>query len=77
MKSPWRRRRLSGAGILLGLMGGAVTRLLTIMLVDLSHFDPLAFGGVSLCLTLVALMATYLTARRATKVTPTIALRRD
>jgi len=70
--------RLIGPGILLGLLGGAaVARLLTIVLVDQSSFDPLAFGGVSLCLTLVALLATYLPARRATKVAPIIALRHD
>jgi putative ABC transport system permease protein len=70
--------RLIGPGILLGLLGGAaVARLLTIVLVDQSPFDPLAFCGVSLCLTLVALLATYLPARRATKVAPIIALRHD
>jgi predicted permease len=70
--------RLIGPGILLGLLGGAaVARLMTIALVDQSSFDPLAFGGVSLCLTLVALLATYLPARRATKVAPIIALRHE
>jgi putative ABC transport system permease protein len=70
--------RLIGIGILLGLLGGAaIARLLTLILVDLSPFDPLTFGGVSLCLTLVALLATYLPARRATQVDPMIALRQD
>lgn len=59
------------------LGGAAVARLLGTILVDLSPFDPLTFGGVSLCLTLVALLATYLPARRATKVAPMIALRHD
>jgi predicted permease len=69
---------LIGIGILLGLVGGAgVARLLTIILINLSPFDPLTFGGVSLCLTLVALLATYLPARRATKVEPIIALRHE
>src|SRR5262245_2877419 len=70
--------RLIVPGILLGLLGGAaVTRLLTFVLVDQSPFDPLAFGGVSLCLTMVAMLATYLPARRATKVDPMIALRHE
>lgn len=70
--------RLIGIGIVLGLLGGAATaRLLATILLDLSPFDPLTFGGVSLCLTLVALLATWLPARRATKVDPMIALRHD
>ena len=70
--------RLIGIGILLGLLGGAaIARLLALVLVDLSPFDPLTFGGVSLCLTLVAMLATYLPARRATKVAPIIALRHE
>jgi len=70
--------RLIGAGILLGLLGGAaVARLLAVVLVDLIPFDPPTFDGVSFCLTLVALLATYLPARRATRVAPVIALRHD
>jgi predicted permease len=70
--------RLIGIGILLGLLGGiAIARLLAIILVDLSPFDPLTFGGVALCLTLVALLATYLPARRATQVAPIVALRQE
>jgi putative ABC transport system permease protein len=70
--------RLIGIGVLLGLLGGAaIARLLTLILIDLSPFDPLTFGGVSLCLTLVALLATYLPSRRATKVDPMVALRHE
>ncbi|HEV2667420.1 MAG TPA: ABC transporter permease [Blastocatellia bacterium] len=70
--------RLTAYGVALGLAGGAViSRLLAAALVDLSSLDPLAFGGVSVCLTLVALLACWIPARRATKVDPLIALRHE
>ena len=70
--------RLIGIGILLGLLGGAaIARLLALVLIDLSPFDPLTFGGVSLCLAVVALLATYLPARRAMQVDPMVSLRHE
>jgi predicted permease len=70
--------RLIGVGIVLGLLGGiGVAQLLRLLLVNMSPFDPVTFGGVSLCLMLVALLATYLPARRATKVDPMVALRHE
>jgi putative ABC transport system permease protein len=70
--------RLISIGILLGLLGGAaIARLLALILVDLSPFDPLTFGGVALCLAVVALLATYLPARRAMQVDPMVALRHE
>jgi hypothetical protein len=68
--------RLTIIGLAVGLAGGVgVSRLLAAALVDLSPLDPLAFGGASLFLALVALLATYLPARQATKIDPMTALR--
>jgi predicted permease len=68
--------KLTVIGIVLGLLGGvAISRLLAAVLIDLSPFDPLAFGGVAAFLSIVALLACYLPARRATKADPLTALR--
>ncbi|HMG76368.1 MAG TPA: ABC transporter permease [Pyrinomonadaceae bacterium] len=68
--------RLTAIGMILGIIGGAlISRLLATVLIDLSPLDPVAFGSVSLFLGLIALLATYLPARRAARVDPLVALR--
>jgi len=70
--------KLTVIGIVFGLLGAvAISRLLAAALIDLSPFDPLAFGGVAAFLSIVALLACYLPARWATKVDPVVALRRE
>ena len=70
--------RLAGLGILCGVIGAAaVTRVVTSLLYNVSATDPVSFIGTAAFLALVALLASYLPARRATSVDPMIALRAE
>jgi len=67
---------LGGLGVLIGLAGGlGVTRFLRTLLYGVSPFDPVSFVGVAVLLTTIALVASYVPARRAAKVDPVEALR--
>jgi predicted permease len=68
--------KLAVAGIVIGL-GAAfgLTRLMATLLYDVKPTDPLVFGSVAFLLASVALLASYLPARRAVRVDPLIALR--
>jgi len=65
-------------GVALGLLGAFVlTRVMTSLLFSVSANDPLTFAGSALFLSLVALPACYIPARRAARIDPMVALRHD
>jgi ABC-type antimicrobial peptide transport system permease subunit len=76
-------RLVVGQGILLVLIGAVIgigaamgiTRFMSTMLYGIHADDPLTFAGVAIVLTLVALAACYIPARRAMRVDPMVALR--
>jgi putative ABC transport system permease protein len=68
--------KLTLLGVVIGLAGSfAVTRLLKTLLFGVQPNDLTTFVIVSVVLVVVALLASYLPARRATKIDPLVALR--
>jgi putative ABC transport system permease protein len=76
-------RLIFGQGLLLLALGTVVglggafglTRLMRTLLFEMTSTDPLTYVAVVVLLTIVALLACYIPARRATKVDPLVALR--
>jgi putative ABC transport system permease protein len=69
---------LAGIGLAVGLATAvAATRLLTSMLFEVKPADPVILAGVGVLLATLSLVASYIPARRATKIDPLVALRQE
>jgi predicted permease len=69
---------LALSGVAIGLTGAfLLTRLIRSLLFGVAAFDPFTFVGVSLLLALVALLASYIPARRAARIDPMVSLHCD
>jgi putative ABC transport system permease protein len=70
--------RLAGWGIAGGMVGAAgITWVIQSILYNVTPTDPVSFGGVAAFLAVIALLASYVPARRALAVDPIVALRND
>ena len=69
---------VAGFGMAAGLAGAfGLSRFMQSLLFEVTVTDPVVFGGVAALLGVVAIVAGYIPARRATRIDPMVALRRE
>jgi ABC-type antimicrobial peptide transport system permease subunit len=74
----WQGLKMCLAGVGIGLaVAAAAARMMQQMIYGVGPSDPLTLAGVTLILVAVALVASYLPARRASRVDPLTALRHE
>jgi putative ABC transport system permease protein len=72
----WYGARLTGMGLAIGLaLSYGLMRVLSTLLFGVKAVDPLSFGATAAILAAVAMAATLIPARRASKIAPAVALR--
>jgi predicted permease len=72
----WQGTRMTLAGVVVGVLAAvALTEYLQTLLYGVQRLDPAAFAGMSAVMLAVALVASYIPARRASRVDPLVALR--
>jgi len=74
----WRGMSLALVGVAIGLAAAFVlTRVMRNLLFEVSATDPATFALIALLLVAVALIASYIPARRAAKIDPLLAIRNE
>jgi|HubBroStandDraft_6_1064221.scaffolds.fasta_scaffold07315_4 putative ABC transport system permease protein len=72
----WQGMRLAIAGVVIGVAAGlGLTRLMAGLIYGVKTWDPIAFISVAVLLSVVSWLATYIPARRASRVDPIVSLR--
>ena len=74
----WEGLRLVGIGLVFGSLGGVLlTRYITFALYGVSPLDAMTWAASLVIMLLAGLLATLIPARRATRVSPLIAIQAD
>ena len=74
----WQGGRVALSGIVVGMLAAVgLTKYITTLLFDVGRLDVFAFAGTSAVMLAVALLASYVPARRASRVDPVVALRAE